>query len=425
MAAAKAHYFHNSTWSSTISCYEVAASNPNRIWKSGPILEDEGQFLCVQIAYAVFTSNILYYIIKPFHQPRIIAEILAGLTLSPLFLGRTVIGKTLLAPRLLLNIETYANIGLMCYVLLSGLEMNLDTILRIRRKAVSIAVAGIIVPVAIGVGLFAMLRHFYENSAAETHFREDKKYIVEAYLFWSLALIITGFPILARVLTDLKLLNTKLGRITLTAAMISDAYGWFLFVILIPFAGNDTRPVLSVLTTLLFILICLFAVRPIITRYIHYKTDTDSWENSQLVTTVLLGAIVCSYITDALGTHAIVGAFVYGLILPNGKFADLVMGKVDDCASGLISSLFFFRSGLTVNLVTVAQQKYWPLMALVIVLLFIPKVLSTLITTFFFNIPARDGLGIGLLLNTKGVLALIILDIAWDRKVYILFIETV
>ncbi|XP_054801531.1 cation/H(+) antiporter 15-like [Prosopis cineraria] len=418
MATTKVHHLHKSTKTPTATlCYEVSTSNANRIWKNGAVLEDQGQLLCLQVAYTVFTSNLFYCILKPLRLPRIVAEILAGFTLSPLCLGHTVIGKTLLNPIGVLNIETYANVGLMCYVLLSGLEMNLDTFLRIRKKAISIAIAGIIVPAAIGAGLFAMLRQFYEKSAVESHFREDEKYVIEAYLFWSLALIVTGFPVLARMLTDLKLLNTKLGKITLTTAMISDTCGWFLFVILIPFSSNGGKPVLSVLSTLLFILVCIFVVRPIINRYINYKTDTDTWETSQLAGVLLLGVIVCSYITDAFGTHAIVGAFVYGLILPNGKFADLVMAKVDDCASGIISSLFFFRIGLTVNLLMVAPQKYWPLMALVIVLLFVPKVLSTLLATFFFNASARDGVGIGLLLNTKGVLAVIILNIAWDRKI--------
>ncbi|KAI9121566.1 hypothetical protein K1719_008599 [Acacia pycnantha] len=416
MAAEEVHHLHNPpSWTySKVECYELGASNANRIWKSGSVQEEEGQLLCLQIAYTVSISSLIYYILKRFHQPRMVAEILAGFTLSPLCLERTIVGKTLLAPRGILNIDTLANLGLVCYVLLSGLEMNLDAVLRIRRKAIGIAVAGIIIPMGIGMCFFAILRHYHERISVEI----PDEYIVHAYLFWSLALAITGFPILARILTNLKVLNTNLGRIALTTGMIGDAYGWLLFIVLVPFASNDAaRPLLSMMSTLLLILICFFVVRPIVTRYINHKTDTDSWENSQLAVTVILGAIVCSCITDILGTHAIVGAFVYGLILPNGKFADLVMGKVDDCISGIISSLFFFRIGFTINLATIAQQEYWALMTLVVFLLFIPKVLSTMIATFFFDVPARDGLGIGLLLNTKGVLALIILNIAWDRKI--------
>lgn len=343
----------------------------------------------------------------------------AGFTLSPLFLGHTIFGKKLLSVRGILNIETFADFGLTCYVLLSGLEMNLETVLRIRRKAMTIVASGFIIPAAIGAGLFSFMLKFYDKTTVDTRFVEDDKYVVQAYIFWSLSLLVTGFPILAKILTNLKLLNTQVGRISLTAAMISDAYGWFLFVILIPFASNEGKPVLAMISNIAFILILIFAARPLLTRYINHKMETDSWENSQLAIVVVLGGVICSCITDILGTHAIVGAFVYGLILPNGKFADLVMGKLDECVSGIFASLFFFRTGLTINLTTIGQQKYWPLMTLTIFLLFIPKVLSAMVSTFFFKVPPRDGLGIGILLNTKGVLALIILNIASDRKVRI------
>ncbi|KAI9081268.1 hypothetical protein K1719_036768 [Acacia pycnantha] len=146
------------------------------------------------------------------------------------------------------------------------------------------------------------------------------------------------------------------------------------------------------------------------------KNEEDTWDNSLLLV-VLIGAFVCSFVTDVLGTHSIVGAFVYGLVLTHGRFADFVMRKLDAFVSVAMSPNFFFRTGLTVNFFMLAQQKYWPWMVLVIFLLFIPKVASALITSFFFSVPVRDGLGIGLLLNSKGVLALIILNTAWDRKV--------
>lgn len=342
----------------------------------------------------------------------------AGFILSPVLLGKTKFVENLLPKEGILNIETYANIGLMGYAFLSGFEMNLANILQVQTKAISIAIAGIIIPMIIGMALFSMIQRVYVNPVEPNHDDDvDDKYIAKAYMLWSLALTVTSFPVLARILTDLKLLYTKLGRVALTAAMISDTYGWVLFIILIPFSGNNTGVVFSVLSTIAFIIFCIFALRPLITKLIDRSQEQDGWDDSELAF-VLLGAFVCSYITEALGTHPVVGAFVYGLILPHGKFTELVMRRIDYFIYGVISPLFFFRTGFTVDLSAVAHQKYWPILFLVMILLSIPKIVSTLIATFFFGIPTRDGIGIGLLLNSKGVLALIILNIAWERKVY-------
>lgn len=325
----------------------------------------------------------------------------------------------------ILPVETFTHMGIMFYAFLRGLELNLDNIVQIRRKAISIAIAGIIFPMLIGMGFFALIHVFYKEPLEFLGMHKNHKInTARAYLFWSLPLTITGFPVLARILADLKLLYTGLGRSSLTAAMISDIYGWGLFIILIPFASNDVRAIYTVLATIVFIIFCIFVLRPFLTQYIDQHVDNNdhdhSWDNSELMF-VLMGAFVCSYITDALGTHAVVGAFVYGLILPHGRLADLILEKVDDFVSGAIASLYVFRAALTVNLVAVAQIKSWPLMVFTIFILSIPKVVSTLVATFFFGMTPGDGVGIGLLLNSKSVLALIILNFAWDRKVWLFF----
>ncbi|XP_054808632.1 cation/H(+) antiporter 15-like [Prosopis cineraria] len=175
---------------------------------------------------------------------------------------------------------------------------------------------------------------------------------------------------------------------------------------------------------MMFILFCIFMLRPLITKYIDQNMQQDKKNNSDWAFLVM-GAFVCSYITDFLGTHPAVGCFMYGLILPHGRFTDLVMETLDNFVSGAISPLFFFRVGLTMNLIALANQNCWPLMVLVILLLSTPTVLGTLIATFFFELPTRDSIGMGLLLNSKGALALIILNLALDRKIFSVVLYTI
>lgn len=314
------------------------------------------------------------------------------------------------------NSEVLSQIGIIYYAFLTGLETNFNTILQVKKKAASIAISGIIFPVLMGPPLYALHRRVYGNGDGV----ELEASSTSAYLIWTLVLTVTGFPVVAHTLSELKLLYTNLGKSALTAAMISDTYGWILFTLLVPFSINGTIAVYSVVSTMIFIAVCVFLLRPIVTRFIDRRTERDhEWDEHQLLF-VLMGLLVCSYITDILGTHGIVGAFVYGLILPHGKFADTVASVSDDFGSGFLAPLFFIGTGMRLMVVTIFYQpnSHWSLSLLVIFLLCLPKILSTLFATFFFGMRTQDGLALGLILNTKGAMALIMLNIAWDRSVY-------
>ncbi|GAU18509.1 hypothetical protein TSUD_233810 [Trifolium subterraneum] len=244
--------------------------------------------------------------------------------------------------------------------------MNLNVILRVRKKTGSTAISGIIFPMAMGPALYALHRKFYKGNV------ELEESTLGAYVLWTLVLTVTGFPVLAHTLSELKLLYTGLGEAALTTAMLSDTYAWVLFTLFVPFSINGKGAIYSVV--------------------IDRKTENDEWDDNKLLF-VVMGLLICSQITDVLGTHAVVGAFVYGLILPHGKFADMVVSASDDFAGGFLAPLFFSGTGMRLT------------------------ILSTLLATFFFGMRSRDGFALGLLLNTKGVIAFIMLNIAWDRSI--------
>ncbi|XP_045807768.1 cation/H(+) antiporter 15-like [Trifolium pratense] len=400
---------------SILACYNATFSATNDIWMTDDVIAKRVPLLCLQIAYDLLVSRFFYFILKRIRVPLIVAQILAGFSLSPTLLGNfKPIFDLFYEQQGILAIETFSNLGILYYVFLSGLEMNSDVILRSRKKGTSLAVVGIVTSMLFGVGLLTV-QHKLEDEN-DTFSLTPKENHNEAYLFWSLALSVTGFPVLARILAKLKLLYTKLGKDALTAAMLTDAYGWVLFTLLIPYSKIGGKPFLSVISTLLFIVFCFTVVRPILTPIVEKKTSANTWRKSQLLD-LLMGVFICSFITDCLGTHPIVGAFVFGLILPHGKFADMVMEMSDDFVSGILCPVYFAGFGFRLNLPFLLKQQSAGLMMLIVVLLCIPKVLSSLIVTFFFGMPARDGLAIGLLLNTKGVMAIILLNVAWDKRI--------
>ncbi|XP_057432714.1 cation/H(+) antiporter 15-like [Lotus japonicus] len=238
-----------------------------------------------------------------------------------------------------------------------------------------------------------------------------------AYLLWTLVITVTGFPVVAYCLSDLKLLHTGLGKNALTAAMISDTYAWILFTLAVPFCINAKGAIYSVVCTIIFIVFCIFVLHPVFIRFINSKTENDDWNNGQLVF-VVMGVLAFSYLTDLLGTHGIVGAFVYGLILPHGKFSDMVMSVSDDFATGFLAPIYFAGVGLRLTLPSIFEQQNWHLTLLVVLLLCVPKILSTMFTGFFFGMCNQEGLALGLIMNTKGAMALIMLNIAWDRGIF-------
>jgi Kef-type K+ transport system membrane component KefB len=313
-----------------------------------------------------------------------------------------------------LNIEVLTHIGIIYYAFLSGLEINLDTILHVKKKAATIAISGIIFPMVMGPALYILHRKVYGNGDGSA--LEEKT--LNAYVLWTLVLTVTGFPVVVHSLSELKLLYTGLGKAALTAAMISDTYAWILFTLFVPFSINGTRAIYSVLSTIIFASICIYVARPIIVKVIDRKTERDQWDDNQLLF-VVMGIFICAHITDALGTHGVVGAFVYGLILPHGKFADMVMSMTDDFGGAFLAPLFFGGSGMRLMVATIFDHPNWPFTLMVIILLCLPKILSTLFATFVFGMPTRDGFALGLILNTKGAIALIMLNTAWDKSVLI------
>ncbi|MCH94667.1 cation/H(+) antiporter 15-like, partial [Trifolium medium] len=206
-----------------------------------------------------------------------------------------------------------------------------------------------------GPALYTLHRKVYGNGDGS----KLEENTLNAYVLWTLVLTVTGFPVVVHSLSELKLLYTGLGKAALTAAMIGDTYAWILFTLFVPFSINGTRGTYSVLGTIIFAFICIYVVRPIIVKVIDRKTERDQWDDNQLLF-VVMGIFICAHTTDALGTHGVVGAFVYGLILPHGKFADMVMSMTDDFGGTFLAPLFFSGTGMRLMVATIFDHPNWP-----------------------------------------------------------------
>ncbi|XVF10488.1 hypothetical protein REPUB_Repub07fG0187400 [Reevesia pubescens] len=234
------------------------------------------------------------------------------------------------------------------------------------------------------------------------------------------ALSITAFPVLARILAELKLLTTDVGRMAMSAAAVNDVAAWILLALAVALSGSNRSPVVSLwvfLSGCVFVICLTFIVPPIFKLMARRCHDGEPVEEIYICAT-LAAVLAAGFVTDAIGIHAMFGAFVVGVLFPKeGPFAHALVEKVEDLVSGLFLPLYFVSSGLKTNVAAIQGLQSWGLLALVIFTACFGKIVGTVVVSLSCTVPLREALALGFLMNTKGLVELIVLNIGKDRKV--------
>ncbi|AED94697.1 Cation/H+ exchanger [Arabidopsis thaliana x Arabidopsis arenosa] len=331
--------------------------------------------------------------------------------LGPSLLGRSKAFLDAVFPKKSLTVlETLANLGLLFFLFLAGLEIDTKALRRTGKKALGIALAGITLPFALGIGSSFVLKATISKGVNSTAF----------LVFMGVALSITAFPVLARILAELKLLTTEIGRLAMSAAAVNDVAAWILLALAIALSGSNTSPLVSLwvfLSGCAFVIGASFIIPPIF-RWISRRCHEGEPIEETYICATLAVVLVCGFITDAIGIHSMFGAFVVGVLIPKeGPFAGALVEKVEDLVSGLFLPLYFVASGLKTNVATIQGAQSWGLLVLVTATACFGKILGTLGVSLAFKIPMREAITLGFLMNTKGLVELIVLNIGKDRKV--------
>ncbi|PHT45558.1 Cation/H(+) antiporter 15 [Capsicum baccatum] len=392
-----------------VVCYSPMMITTNGVWQGENPLDFALPLFILQLTLVVILTRILVLILKPFRQPRVIAEILGGVILGPSVLGRSKkFADTVFPIRSVMVLEAMANVGLLYFLFLLGVEMDIAVIRRTGKKAIPIALAGMVVPFLIGISSSFML---HKSS-------QDTKQGIFV-LFLGVVLSVTAFPVLARILAELKLINTEIGRIAMSAALINDIFAWILLAFAIAFSENKNMALASVwvlLSSVAFLIFCIIVIRPLVGWMIRRTPEGESISEFSICI-ILTGVLICGFITDAIGIHSIFGAFIFGLVIPNGPLAVTLIERLDDFVSGLLLPLFFAISGLKTEISAIDGVGTWALLVLVIVLACAGKIAGTVLVTLHYRIPIHEGVTLGLLMNAKGLIEMIVINIGKDQKV--------
>jgi len=336
-------------------------------------------------------------------------EMFAGLLLGPSLLGWVAPGAyaALFPADSLGYLNSLSQVGLILFMFLVGLELD-PKILRGRgHTTVLTSHVSIIAPFFLGAILALYLYpRLSDDSVTFTHFA----------LFLGTAMSITAFPVLARILTERKLLNTHLGTVAIAVAAVDDVTGWFILALVVLLVRSDnTSSMWLMLGGLgLYVLVMLLGVRRFLSR-LEAMYEKRGLLTQNLMALVLLLLLASSWVTEELGIHALFGAFLIGAIMPKHPgFVHTLTEKLNDAAVVLLLPIFFAFTGIRTSLGLVNSAEMWFYFALIISVAILGKFGGSTLAARLTGMSWREAGALGTLMNTRGLMELVLLNIGLD-----------
>ncbi len=366
----------------------------------------------LQIAIILGACRLVGRLVRPLGQPQVVAEMITGVLLGPSLFGLLLpdLQARLFPKPTLTVIYCLAQIGLALYMFLVGLEFDVGLIRNRVKSALSVSWAGILTPFLLGCGVAWLLRDRFPLFAPGVR-------DWEAMLFMGAAMSITAFPMLARIIYERGLAGTSLGTLALAAGALDDAVAWcVLAVVLASFTGNLWIAVFAIGGGLLYALLTLTLGRGWLERLFVPREADDKRRGTVIPLTLILVA-ACAWLTDSMGIYAVFGAFILGVAMPRGAVARHLEEAMTPLTTGLLVPMFFINSGLNTRIGLLDSPGLWAVAVLVLLVACLGKGIACGLAARLNGEPARESFAIGALMNCRGLIELILLNIGLERGI--------
>jgi Kef-type K+ transport system membrane component KefB len=375
-------------------------------------LEHPLAILLLQIITIIIVSRFFGWIFRKIGQPSVIGEIIAGIFLGPSLVGMYFpeFSAMLFPPDSLGNLQFLSQIGLILFMFVVGMELDLKVLKNRANEAIVISHASIVIPFTLGIGLAYFI--YYRFAPAGVPF-------LSFALFMGIAMSITAFPVLARIVQERGIHKTKLGAIVITCAAADDITAWCILaaVIAIVKAGTFASSMYIISLAILYVLLMLFVVKPFLKKIGDLFATRENL-SKPVVAIFIVTLIISSYITEIIGIHALFGAFMTGAIMPDiTNIRKIIIEKVEDVSLILLLPLFFVFTGLRTQIGLINDSYLWQITGLIILVAVVGKFFGSALAARFVGQNWRDSLTIGALMNTRGLMELIVLNIGLDLEV--------
>ncbi|MES2733705.1 MAG: cation:proton antiporter, partial [Bacteroidota bacterium] len=365
--------------------------------------------LILQIISIIFFGKIFGFLCKKIRQPTVIGEIVAGIVLGPSVVGRLFpqLSAFVFPPQSLQTLQFLSQIGLLMFMFIIGLELNVKMLKDKGRQAVVISHASIIFPYFLGV----LLSYFLYNRFAPTAIS-----FVAFSLFMGIAMSITAFPVLARIIQERNLTTTALGAMAITCAAADDVTAWCILAVVVAIvkAGSIVNALFTIGLAIGYVTFMMYAVRPLLRKMgVRYAVNDNLTKTAIAFMFVLL--LVSSYLAEVIGIHALFGAFLAGVIVPETlNMKQKLIEKIEDVSIVLLLPLFFVLTGLRTQIGLLNTGELWLVCGVIILVAVAGKFLGSSLTARVVGLSWKDALSIGALMNTRGLMELIVLNIGYD-----------
>ncbi len=360
--------------------------------------------LLLQMLSIIVVSRLFGYLLQRINQPSVIGEIIAGIVLGPSLMGWVFpeVSNFLFSPESIKSLQFISQIGLVFFMFTIGMELDFKLLKGRAADAVVVSHASIILPFFLG-----MLLSFF----IYTDFAPAGVKFLPFSLFMGIAMSITAFPVLARIIKERNLSGTPLGTLAITCAAADDVTAWCVLalVVAIAQAGTISSAVITISLSVVFVMLMFFVVRPFLLRIRETKTERHS------IVIAFLVLLISAYCTEIIGIHALFGAFIAGIIMPDLDGLKLQLTeKIEDVSLIVLMPVFFACTGLNTQIGLLNTRYMWVIFGFILLVAVLGKFVGSAVAAKWMGQSTKDSLSVGALMNTRGLMQLIVLNIGYS-----------